>query len=404
MLPRRIALLASACLIAASAVSARADADPLDDACAGASPSASVCIGGQKLEELGTATVPGARGGQQAALDAYAGSWLHRTAQFQYALGNTVALRDAQWLGTHNSFNSPVYGPTLSRTDSNQQLTITQQLQGDIRSLELDVHHVGGEAKVCHGRGADQLHAGCTTEGPLRDVLAEIAAWLDAHDDQVLLLYLEDHLGPADYADALAALDATLGPRLHRANAAAGTCRELPLELTRADVLAAGANVLLVGRCRAGWGSHVFGWDQTHEESGSSAGYACPGPSDRLIRFYEDSTWLSAAIDPAQTPAEHRADALTPDKVAAMTACGVNLFGFDQFHPGDGRVEASIWSWAPGEPRRENGACTVMRADGRWYAAPCDDARPRADAPRTGEEAAALRAAAGGAEVQLTGL
>src|SRR5258707_9002126 len=42
----------------------------------------------------------------QAARNAYLQSWAHRTAQFQYALGDPLPFRDAQWLGTHNSFNS----------------------------------------------------------------------------------------------------------------------------------------------------------------------------------------------------------------------------------------------------------------------------------------------------------
>ena len=136
-------------------------------------------------------------------------------------------------------------------------------------------------------------------------------------------------------------------------------------------------------------------------QSVSAAPSACACRSPYSGARYR--TWLSATIDPGQTPADHAEDGLDAAKVAAMTACGVNLLGLDQFDPNDGRVEASLWSWAPGEPRRENGDCTVMRADGRWYAAPCDDSRPQAPAPRTGEENAALRAATpAGTEIQLT--
>src|SRR5687768_2471405 len=103
MLPRRIALLCCLFLIAASAVSAHAKADPLSDACASASPSAAVCVGGQKLREAPGAVVPSEADAEVAA---YRESWLHRAAAFQFALGDDVALRDAQWLGTHNSFNA----------------------------------------------------------------------------------------------------------------------------------------------------------------------------------------------------------------------------------------------------------------------------------------------------------
>ncbi|MCW2989996.1 MAG: conserved hypothetical secreted protein, partial [Solirubrobacterales bacterium] len=409
MLPRRIALLASIAVIAGAAFSGAAKAQPADDACATAAPSAAICIGAQKPVEAAAAVCRDAGAPEDACaaapvghtvrpsqLAAYAGSWLHRAAQFQFALGDSVPLRDAQWLGTHNSFNADANGVTVSHTDNNQQLTLAQQLDGDIRALELDLHFVSGSenglgsrvVRVCHGRGADQYHAGCTTEPLLTAVLPEINGWLGAHPGQVIMLYLEDHLDEdAGYKQAVDALDAGLRgpdgtPRVYRPAAPSSNgCTELPLGLTRADVRAAGASVVLVGNCRAGWSGRVFGWDAGHVESGSTPDYAaypaCDATYDRsvyaakLVRYFEDSTWLSAAVDPASTPADHRAGELTPAKVAAMTACGVNLFGFDQFDPNDGRVEASIWSWAPGEPGAA-GACAVQRAaDGRWITGDC---------------------------------
>lgn len=463
MLLRRIAMAATTALIAGAGASAAAKAKTVDDACRQASPTAMACIGADKVDEAvaaacrqagapdaACAATPAGHDVKQADLAAYARSWTHRAAQRQYELGNSVPLRDAQWLGTHNSFNTDSDGLTLSHTDNNQQLTLTQQLDGDIRALELDVHYVpaaelGGRkgVVVCHGRGPDQQHAGCTTEPLLTTVLPEIARWLAAHRDQVVLLYLEDELGdPQGYKDTVAALNSILGPRIYRPTAPApGGCQNLPLGVSRDDVRAAGAQVVLVGNCRAGWSSDVFGWDADHVESGSTPDYrpfpACDktyGPSvyaTELVRYYEDSTWLSAAVAPTETPAQHAAGELTPDKVRAMAGCGVNLFGFDQFEPGDGRVAASIWSWAPGQPRAAAGACAVQRSDGRWASASCDAERPaacrRADGswllsapttrddaaeacaqlaaafavPRTGLENSQLRAAAGAAPAVL---
>ena len=54
-----------------------------------------------------------------------------------------------------------------------------------------------------------------------------------------------------------------------------------------------------------------------------------------------------------------------------MTDCGVNLFGFDPLLPEDGRIQATVWSWAPDEPRAGAGACTVQGAAGRWSATAC---------------------------------
>ena len=61
-----------------------------------------------------------------------------------------------------------------------------------------------------------------------------------------------------------------------------------------------------------------------------------------------------------------------------MTFCGVNLFGFDQLLPEDGRIQASLWSWAPDEPLAGAGSCTLQATDGRWVAAPCRDSHPAA--------------------------
>lgn len=421
---RRIALLASLAVIAGSAVSGAAEAGPADDACE-ASPTAVPCVFAEKAveaqrtlcrsqggPEAACKAVPFGRDAGAAAVAAHQGSWLQRTAEFQYALGNPVPLRDAQWIGTHNSFNATANGMTVSHSDSNQQLTLTQQLDSDVRSLELDLHFVRGEVRVCHARPASEQHAGCSTERTFAQVLPELASWTAAHPDQVLLLYLEDALKEAaGYSAATTALDNALGSRIYRpATPSAGAaCTQLPLGASRQDVLDAGKSVVVVGDCAAGWSAYVYGWKgNTSTESGNSTGYTCTSPisadkyQTQLVRFFEDSTFLSSVTAPQQSMAARRAGALTPEKVTAMMACGVNLFGFDQYEPGDGRLAASIWSWAPGQPDASAGSCTIQRPDGRWYSAACDGTRLQAAAPRTGEENAALRALAAGRDVQLT--
>ncbi len=64
-----------------------------------------------------------------------------------------------------------------------------------------------------------------------------------------------------------------------------------------------------------------------------------------------------------------------------MVRCGVNMPGLDQLEPFDGRIEAMIWSWAPGEPSR--GRCSVQRVGesvpyGRWKSRRCAGTRPAA--------------------------
>jgi hypothetical protein len=340
---------------------------------------------------------------------AYERSDVHRSLAFQYALAGDVPLRDAPWIGTHNSFNSATeMGPTVSDSDPNQQLSLTDQLRVDVRSLELDVHWFPDRPTVCHAQGD---FTGCSIEGTLAVRLARIETWLADHPEQVVLLYLEDHLGDAAHHDAAAKMiEDTIGPRVYRP--AAGGCRELPLTLTRNAVRAAGKQVLIVGGCGAGaaYQGLAFNWSQ-HVET-RPVGFAGPptcGPDfpratwdATIVRYFEDSTWLT---DGASAVGQStRDDGLTPATTAALVRCGVDLLGFDQLLPDDGRLAAAVWSWAPGEPRLGGGRrCVVQRpSDGRWEARRCSTKLgAAAPTPHTGYENEQLRVASGGKPVLL---
>ncbi len=397
---------------------------PTSSPCGQLSPIAAPCVLAGKATESVAAecrragvadercTDPTTRPVTRAARQAYLRSAVHRNAVFQSRLGDAVPLLQAQWLGTHNSFNSPSESPTISHSDSNQQLPLAQQLDLDIRALELDLHYLvrptaarGREVVVCHGRPPGELDAGCTTEQRFSEVLAPVAAWLRAstNEDEVVLLYLEDALKNADaYASAVETLEGQLrradGSSLiyHPAptDRAANGCAPMPSGVTRDDIRDSGARVILVGNCAGGWAGTVFDWSGTHVEGGKTAAYrpfpACDATygrnvyASKLVRYFEDSTFVATVVDPMRPPANP--GALTPEKVAAMTGCGVGLYGWDQFLPDDGRIAASIWSWADGEPA--GAGCTLQRADGRWAAEACSVRRrvacsaPSAGGPR----------------------
>jgi hypothetical protein len=310
--------------------------------------------------------------------------WVQRALALQYELANDVAFRNVPWVGTHNSFNSRAeMGPTLSTQDSNQQITIVDQLRQGIRSVELDLHWFpsvqgGGFAPVvCH---ATDQHVGCTTEKTLGPVLDEISGWLRAPEnrEQVLLLYLEDDLnaGQEAYDSAAAVINQKLGDLVYRPPPGAG-CTPVPLGLTREKILAAAAQVLIVTDCGVGqaWQGAIFDWSARVE--GRPQGYTdfpeC-GPDfsretyeSTLVRYFEDSTQVTAATGAPD-------DGITPETAAAMARCGVDLFGLDQLVPDDPRLPALVWSWAPSEP--EGGSCAVQRVTGdypfgRWFAEDC---------------------------------
>jgi hypothetical protein len=394
--------LAAALLLPAVLPLATAGADPVADRVAGAARVveqgaaglAAACRRDTPADDAQCAAVPLSPAVSEQAVAGYEQSALHRTLALQQALGDDLPLRFAPWIGTHNSFNASAQAATPSQLDANQQLSLTDQLRLDVRSLELDAHwfpslaaHGASAPVLCHARGADEGHAGCTTERLLVDGLTEVARWLRAHPREVVLLYLEDHLEADDgYAAGARAVTAALGDLLYAPRGAA--CTPLPLDLSRSAVRAAGKQVVVMSSCHsgAGWNGVVFDDGERSRNEVGPAGYGEDGrscdprraptapdagaggqPFDRsLVRVFEDSTALSANVD---GPAE----ALTPARVAALTRCAVDITGFDQLLPGDGRLAALVWTWAEGQPGA--GGCAVQGRSGRWSSAPCGSTR-----------------------------
>ena len=307
--------------------------------------------------------------------------WLTQALELQHRLGDALPWTDAMWVGTHNSFNTIANSPpSLSNTDSNQHLSLVNQLDLGIRGIEIDVHWLLNRAVVCHGRPPSELNAGCTTERDLEAELTPVAEWVQAHPGDVLLLYLEDNIeDPAGYEAAAKAIAATVGPYLFTPTSGA-SCPLLPLSLSRQAVLDAGKQVVIMSGCDASgagaWNSTVFD-DSVRAEDGNPEFANCESPSvhaddygTKLVRFYEDSTFVSAAAaggDPG-----HR---LTADEIAEMVTCGVNLFGLDQVDPSDPRLAAMVWSWATNEPIA---AAACATDSGRFRTAPCRDKHPYA--------------------------
>lgn len=314
-------------------------------------------------------------------VDAFAGSWLDSAMRAQYDLGSDLAFKNAPLIGTHNSFNSvEELGPSASSSATNQSHDLTDQLDFGVRSLELDLHPdpnagVGDERPVvCH----TVPRLGCTVVAAFDPFLSEIAGWLErsSNADQVVLLYLEDDLGDLALHDAAASsIERELGDLVYRPEDAG--CNEISGDLTREEVAASGAQVVIVSGCGTGsaWQSLAFSWER-HLESRPNdfADYPDCGPNfrmrqyrSRLVRYYEDAT-REAGSGGAD-------DGLTPETTATMARCGVDLLGFDRLEPFDGRLEASIWSWAANEPSA--GRCALIRAGrklpfGRWVSKRCD--------------------------------
>jgi hypothetical protein len=339
----------------------------------------------------------------EAAVSQYRKSWVHRALRLQQSLDDRVPLYEAQIPGTHNSFNAssyyvPVNGkpvdyyPTLTNQDPNQVYSITDQLRMDIRGVEIDLHWVPslyGSAKtdgywvdVCHGQSTavpdtdTHVHVGCTIDRSFQSTLAELRTWLRAHRHQFLLIYLENQLDNSVQGHNIAArlIHHKLGKMVYRppSTLRAGHCKSMPYGKTRHQLQKSGRQVLLVGNCGPGnWNHWVFTRGPKWNEGGNPTTYdAKDCAADRagheahstFRRWFEESPFLEAIADGTQK--------LTAPTTKRMVSCGVNLTGWDQLTPKDGRLKAFVWSWAKGEPAA-HGRCAYQAKGGRFRSGDC---------------------------------
>jgi hypothetical protein len=338
-------------------------------------------------------------------ITAFRRSWVYRALTLQEALSYRAPLYEEQIPGTHNSFNASSYAvplngqpadytPSLTNQDPNQVYSITDQLQLGIRGLEIDLHWVpsiygnastgGYWVDVCHGQSTAipdtgaTVHVGCTVDRSLQNTLAEVRAWLVKHPHQFLVIYLENQLDKKPQAHQVAAslIRKAFGHLIYkpRATLKPGHCASMPYSKSEAAMARGGHRVLLVGNCGPGnaWNHLVFTRGPKWNEGGNPTTYGATScRADRVAhekhtafrRWYEESPLLEAVMGATQV--------MTPKTTARMVKCGVNLTGFDQLLPDDGRLKAFVWSWAKGQPSTA-GRCVYQASSSRFHVSRCD--------------------------------
>jgi len=347
-----------------------------------------------------------------AAIAAYQSSWVHRALTLQRQLGERMPIVDTQIVHTHNSFNAsayslngaqpagtgpPSYYPTLTNQDPNQVYSLTDQLNMDVRFVELDLHWVpspyatkdtnGYWVTLCHGDGRQApatgtwAHVGCTADRPAQDGFAELHTWLLAHPTEFVFVYLENQLYDGSpvasqqlaHDTAASLIDQQLGSMIFRPHGtSAGNCAVAPYDVSVATMRAAGARVLLLGNCGPGtaWPALVFQRGSRWDESGNPTTYsvndcardrAARSTGANFRRFFEDSTVLATA--------QQSTSQITAAATQQMVRCGVNIIGMDQLTTDDPRLAALVWSWAPGQP--SSGSCATTGFGGRFVSADC---------------------------------
>lgn len=320
----------------------------------------------------------------ETATKSYSGhEWQRDALDMERDLDKNSPLSQAVFRGTHNSYNSSEYADVTRYLDPNQKVSIRAQLNMGARFIELDVHDYNkfdthgspwpwewtsnDQLLLCHGQGN---HLGCSSaDRYFRDGLNEIKGFVEANRDEVVYLYIEDHMD-GEYDQASNIIASTIGNYVYRPTTVGSGCQNLPMNLTKQQILNAGKNIIIKGTCNSNANYQSWGWNvgqntRTVANAASCDGLSRSGFDAGWVRFYEDRTNLSAWFgDPGAK--------ITMGNIGQIMKCGTNIIGFDDLEEGDGRLKASIWSWGENEPNNWNGEdCAMSRGDGRFNDASC---------------------------------
>ena len=281
-------------------------------------------------------------------------AWTNKVLQLQREIDLNTPLREATFLGTHNSYNSKSYQTPVRYIDPNQNLSLYDQLTAGVRSIELDAHwtltsHFQKDILLCH---AKENHIGCGVfDRAFTEGLQEVHDWLKANPNEVVLMYIERHLD--GHEPRLAAeLDKYFGESLYRPTQVRSngedpkSCVSLPTTITKAEILKSGKQIMVVVAGCDGtdpkyaekdkfpqiWNDTVFAgighapdrpYKWVEEMIGDFTHYPDCGKSTNqdtdhtsLWRFYEDRTMLTDIIHPQKK--------LLAEDMKELVTCGVN--------------------------------------------------------------------------------
>ncbi|PON82084.1 PLC-like phosphodiesterase [Trema orientale] len=116
------------------------------------------------------------------------------TDQFKL-LNNSLPFNKYAFLTTHNAYaidNEPSHTGVPRFTFTNQEDSVTQQLNNGVRALMLDTYDFRGDVWLCHSFGG-QCHDYTAFE-PAIDTLKEIESFLSANPSEIVTLILEDYV------------------------------------------------------------------------------------------------------------------------------------------------------------------------------------------------------------------
>jgi hypothetical protein len=295
---------------------------------------------------------------QADSIDAFNSSWVGQALDLQRGLDNNSPIIDNNILGTHNTYNSEVYTACnfsvgCRYLDPQQKYSIKDQLRMGARFIELDVHWtVKMESLFSYPKRLLLCHGVCSindkyaTEG-----FNEVKDWLNDsnNSDEVIIIYIED-ASDNHHSDLFNQMNDRFGSKIYPS----GGCNSIPDTLTKAQVLAAGKQVIL--------------WKDGGCSSNASMSSTAFTSLGNVGRIWEDSTTLGTIAEFF----DGGIDSISASEVREAFETGGNIVNLDDMVMDDGRIEAAIWSWNTNEPNNANNEdCAAQTSSGRWNDANC---------------------------------
>ena len=299
--------------------------------------------------------------------------WVTEALERQYRLQKFQPLKKTKLFGTHNSYSSNSAIADLELYE-NQEISITAQLEGGARVLEIDLHYVDYRESdaivVCH-RAAKEC--GTTKEVNeslfLDNLLREIGLWAAKNPDQLLIFKFEDRIDDWRLVYAVQSLVRNLGHLVYRPDLPkAGEVYTIPWELTPYDILSTGKQIIIYGvgsdayELDKGW-MNEWVWRPVREKKAWSA-YSSAWCD------ITDSNSATNVFDAAEEDWNPKDVFYNAGSYKRLSRCengvwfGADWMNDDYLHSDyakpDSRITNTIWSWEVNHPFHSGSACAHL--------------------------------------------
>lgn len=293
--------------------------------------------------------------------------WAAQALALQSDMADTVPLNQHQFVATHNSAVSTHYikNGIDDLVALNQSLSLTEQLNAGVRSLELDVVYSNKDFRICHFHTDSDPDLLCFNNASLRSVLGEVRQWLDSNPHQVVMLYLDvNHpLSNQQVQQVDQMLQGIFSARLYTVADAYGLplakesnryAQPLPVAQISFDKLRRlGKQVIVSAHKEFDNSPQVF--MHVLNDTGL-AGYLKGGDTcqQRDVAAFADSMhhtlWRINGDRSLASAVVKESDYITVESLWGLKQCPLNLYSMDKLQHNDARLVAQVWSWQPGFP------------------------------------------------------